>query len=418
MNLTQEDIKNFLYFGYSVKPEQIDFPFLFDVSQVIKNTRENLPSDYDSLVVSGISAFEQAFDNLASIDECQKNIVSLSGGLDSRAILGFLLSRYDTSQICVFTYGVEGSYDFEIAKKITNKFGVKHDLINLSYEVDWSEECLVDFAIQKNLALPVVSSYINNLVYRQYGKSPKYWSGFMGDPVAGSHLRIFEHEFTWSKAVESFISQGNKFSKKLNVLPKWIPNKPLIDKKYLTYGEQLDFAIRQNVYVKNGITNSSYKNIFPFIDKSIAGYMLSVPNKYRDDTILYKNILFSSNSALFSLPSKTMYNTTFSSSVLRRKVQKKYISLVNKISASNPYFHVKNPFINTLPYNEYIRTSKTFRTLIKKQLNDLSKRDIISSIDIDNIFSSHINRKKNNYRIILSLTNLELNLKAGNLKVE
>lgn len=58
--------------------------------------------------------------------------MSLSGGLDSRAILGGLISAGLKDSIVTVTFGTPGTYDFDIGKKIATELGIKHELIDLT----------------------------------------------------------------------------------------------------------------------------------------------------------------------------------------------------------------------------------------------------------------------------------------------
>ncbi len=94
-------------------------------------------------VDEGVKALKRTMaDEIASTDANATHIVPLSGGLDSRAILGGLLENLPKSQIITATYGIPGSWDFEIAKDIARKFGVRHEVFNL-LDDKWDVDQLV-----------------------------------------------------------------------------------------------------------------------------------------------------------------------------------------------------------------------------------------------------------------------------------
>lgn len=61
----------------------------------------------------------------------KKKCIPLSGGLDSRGILGALLECTSAQNIYTFTFGIPGTYDYEIGNMIAKKDGTKHKCINL-----------------------------------------------------------------------------------------------------------------------------------------------------------------------------------------------------------------------------------------------------------------------------------------------
>jgi asparagine synthetase B (glutamine-hydrolysing) len=61
----------------------------------------------------------------------------LSGGLDSRTLLGGLLKFTSADNIKTFTYGLPGTFDFEIGRDISKRFGVQNFSLNFN-DVEFS----------------------------------------------------------------------------------------------------------------------------------------------------------------------------------------------------------------------------------------------------------------------------------------
>ena len=80
-------------------------------------------------ISEGVKALKKTFtDEIASTNQNTNHIVLLSGGMDSRTILGGLLENLPKYRIIAVTYGIPGAWDFEFAKLITQKFGVRHEV--------------------------------------------------------------------------------------------------------------------------------------------------------------------------------------------------------------------------------------------------------------------------------------------------
>ena len=78
-------------------------------------------------ISEGVKIFKETIGNqLASSGRGAVHILPMSGGLDFRAVLGGLLEHIPSSQIVTVTYGIPGTWDFEIAKMISRKFGIQH----------------------------------------------------------------------------------------------------------------------------------------------------------------------------------------------------------------------------------------------------------------------------------------------------
>jgi hypothetical protein len=62
----------------------------------------------------------------------EKLLVPISGGLDSRYLLGSVLELFPPSRIIATTFGQKGTLDFEIGKQVARKAGVRHIAYPLS----------------------------------------------------------------------------------------------------------------------------------------------------------------------------------------------------------------------------------------------------------------------------------------------
>ena len=120
--------------------------------------------------------FDALFDAL--VEQSSSRCVSLSGGWDSRAILGALLERTDSDQIVTVTFGVLGQLDYDLGKMVADSVGVEHHAFDLR-TVDFTWD-----AIRESVAASpwtyVPDSYFNSLTRNRFSNSSDIiWAVFL-----------------------------------------------------------------------------------------------------------------------------------------------------------------------------------------------------------------------------------------------
>lgn len=139
------------------------------------------------------SKFDELFDKLLTKNPAKKHIIPLSGGWDSRAILGALLERLDSSQIETVTFGAPGQLDFDLGLQIAKYARVKSNPIDLR-TVEFTWDAILDSVIKSSWTY-VPDGFFNQLVIKRAEEmSANVWSGFLGDPITGSHLSANKQE--------------------------------------------------------------------------------------------------------------------------------------------------------------------------------------------------------------------------------
>jgi len=157
----------------------------FNYSGIDKNKYKGMKQD--ELINLGVTKFRNA---ISSIFESNKShVVPISGGLDSRAILAGLLEHTSADKIYTYTFGTPGTLDYEIGNKIAKIFGTKHTKFPLT-EYNYNIDEMLD--ISKKVDFQTILFHhppIRELENRY--KDKFIWSGFMGDPSAGSHYKNY-----------------------------------------------------------------------------------------------------------------------------------------------------------------------------------------------------------------------------------
>jgi len=347
------------------------------------------------------------------------HIAPLSGGLDSRAILGGLLDYLPRERVHAITCGVPGTWDFEIGLQVAEAAGVDVSIVDLS-NLQWSTEYLAQFANEINAPIALFDAYMYAQVLREGGREPTYWSGFMGDPLVGSHLRP-EPANSWKEALHIFAHE-NAFSSLCSLVPdtyrpeKVLPERPLIEEDILTPYEQLDFAVRQWGFIRPQVLLEGYTFRSPFLNPKWVRFCLSIPNKYRKKQHAYKLILQKAYPNLFALPVKNNVGLPLAASGPRKysRVAIEYIRrAARKIGL--PGLGI-DPRLNYIDVAESIRGGSLHNT-VRENLCDLQHRELVPWIDIDTIWTEHQSGRSNHTDALNLLTSLEIHLKAGTFKL-
>jgi len=408
----EDQILAYLHFGYLPK-------FCTDLeskswAKFGINSKKPKINIYDEalLIEKGIKSFKSSIAN--NIEEGYLNIVPLSGGLDSRAILAGLIDLGLKEEIITVTFGTPTTFDYDLGKYIAQQAGVKYEVIDLT-EVELDQSSLEEVAQTTNNWTYLIDSFYNYLIRNKFGKDVVYWSGFMGDPLAGSHS--YDTNF-WEDALDKFIYK-NRFSKSIKLTPKSfnpkdiLPQEPLLNKE-ISYIEQLDFSIRQEAAIKPIVLSDDYNYKTPFLDQEWVNFILSIPQKYRNDEYLYKKILQKAYPDLFSLPTANNFGLPLEAPQWRKGVQKllwHWRSSLHKVLPSSPW--VRRPGINYIDFKEGLIKRKDLKNIIYNNMQDLKQRKIINWIDFDKIWNEHQSQKYDHSKALILLASLEIYLKSS-----
>ena len=408
------DHEMYLYFSYIPRFTEavlhwLSFEFEYEFGEGV--------DDKSWWVQEGIKAFKDTMaDEVASTPGNAIHVVLLSGGLDSRAILGGLLDILSKSQIVAATYGMPGTWDYEIARSICKKFGIQHEVFNL-LEEKWETDSLLKAAQQLTLPISVYQSYVRQKVNRHFGKDCVYWSGFFGDAIAGWGLPEIPNTDK-REAVKRFIHieptpnyKDLAFQERL--IEKILDELPWTRFNYTNFNpdQLLIYYVKERFLLHPILIINGFLFKTPFVNKRWLNFMNNVPYKWRLNRVLYKQIIHENFSRLSKFPSETAAGSPFYASrpevLLRRVIAR----IQPYILRNDPYR--SHPRTNYLNWTEALRYKGRFQDLVYSTLQDLKERMLLDNREIDTWWQEHLTRKKNNTVLIMNLSSLEFLLKAG-----
>jgi hypothetical protein len=411
----------FLHFGYLPEhsPNQLDFLGNWQEWDERKSFLSEQPPSV--LIQEGAEILRKVFRETLAGDNSKCHVLPLSGGLDSRAILGGLLENLDKRQIQTVTYGSPGTYDYEIGQSVAKTIGVRSDSINLSAESwRWDAVEIMETALQTERPTWLFDTYVNHHIQRCYGAECVYWSGFMGDPLAGSHL-LTQDSTTWEQAKSSFV-QRNRFSRSFKLIPpgfipeNHLPISPWINSELLCYDEQVDFGIRQHCLIKHIVALSGYDCRTPFLHPEWTAFILNVPRRCREKEWLYKEILKIAYPRLFSLPTKTNVGLPLDAPLWQKALQTGVMRTKKVAKHIFPWINFGgNPSTNYIDFNRGLRERVDLKAVVYENIQALKKRGIVTWIDIDDIWQSHQHNKGNYADALMLLASLEMYIVAGKI---
>lgn len=398
---TTEELDSFLKLGYFLNYKNPHYSF--DYSNIDKNRYKGLLEEDLMEIGSNLfmDAIEQRFENN------KKHVVPLSAGLDSRAVLAGLLEFTETKNIYTYTFGTPGSLDFDIGNIIAEYVGTNHTKIPLT-DYDYNLNEMIDISKRIGYQTMLFHHPDVQMLDKFYGGSI-IWSGFLGDGLTDDkHVKNigtpdFYYEFLEVERYQSKVELAFN-SSDFNLLP-YINLKDNIP---LTDFENLVFENRQLKLNAPHVLMEGFEYKTPFLNKEIIDFYLSIDNSYRSNQYLYKKILQQDFPDLFSLPTKSNLGLPLGTgklSLFKKRVE-------NKIKRKFNKKFVKDRNVNYLNFDIAIGEKEDLTTLIKENIHDLYKRDIINWLDVRKIYRDHINKNNEYGKALLLLASLEIHLKA------
>ena len=334
MDLSQSDL-SFLNFSYSLdqSPEQLRI-----LDQILRSKKDaTLDSSKTKLKLKAI------LNERISINRQGRIILPLSGGADSRLLLGIILEDYRSDDILIVSYGLKETYDFQISQSISQKLNLDNYALDLT-QVDW-EDVLSNYDVGL-YPVDILQKYLNHFEYIR-SKNDYLIVGFLGDFVAGSHFYPKVINFSETDIAKQFFSQelrSNFDFLSENELIEMTKNFTFVSNKKLSFWEQIDFTVRQNNYVRN---------LFPHDDKVIAPFehnewieiWCNLASKLRFRQRAYFNFILNEFPHLSKFPVKNKLNQNLSASDMQVMIKKYFMrTFRSKSGASLLEYKMKNYF--------------------------------------------------------------------------
>jgi hypothetical protein len=353
-------------------------------------------------------------------------IVPLSGGWDSRMLLGAALERFETSQIKTGSFGVPGQLDYDIGALVAKKFGLVHHAVDLSgIEVSW--EGLLATAKEAPWT-DVFDSHYNRYAVSQVARSEADFvlSGFFGDPTTGGH---FSGVSSREAAISDFIFKQRREKSLQLASPDFDPRvvlPPLADASAVAYSELLDFGIRQAYCIAPIVTplkrftrwdgwvgemsTSGATVLAPFAQQQWAAYWQRAPKEAKAAQKLYLEMMRYKFPDLAAMPSKYSLGTKTKLGNFAARVQRR---IQRQIDYAFPRLNLRyRAGLNYLDFARAFRFREDYRAVLDKAVAYLEANEIVPWLDLGGLIKKHMSYEENYENAFLVLIGLALNLQT------
>jgi hypothetical protein len=406
MDIREASIHSFLSFGYFLDYDRDDFPI--DFSKIDHALYADLPEQ--ELVRIGIDRLRESL--RLQFQAGRDHVVPLSGGLDSRLIVAALCELTEARNIQTVTYGVPGTYDYDIGVLVGKHAGTRQSAIPIN-SFSYHEDELLDRA--RRMHGQVIVFHCPPLWHfdRLFGSS-LIWSGYVGDAVAGSHLRE-RPSATQEEAKRRYVQRRRLIrsmrldrASEEDLLPHLTVG--TLPPTTLSYDEQLLFAEGVRKFTAPTVLLDGFQYRTPFINTPWMDFMFSIPAKYRLGERLLIKIGQQAFPDLFELPTKMTYGAPLGSRpelALAKRAVNKARKAVRRYIPAIGY----GPILYD-DFEERYRDSPGLIEIARRNLADLAARGIVDWLDLDKIWLDHQSRRGNFADALNALVSLELVLKS------
>ena len=411
----KEKIQHYLYFGYV--PCNRDITWLYKPLQINCAEFEYTPRGA-ALILD--AALDELFDKISPINGYV--VIPISGGYDSRVLLGAALERFERSKIKTLSYGVPGLLDYEIGAHIAKVAGVEHHAVNLDLvQINFEElrQCAVNMPWTY-----LIEGYYNSYSFSQVARSSNdiLLSGFMGDPITGGHISFIK---TKIEAINEFVI-GQQVEKKFELnVPGYDPRQSLPalpNKSLIPHSELLDFGVRQSSCIAPCVTpvskwmswngNMGHMQttkalvLAPFIQAIWASYWIQAPKEYKIKQRLYRDMIHYKFPKFASLASKNSLGAKTQLGYFFKRIENKIKPMLRNIFGMRPYL---SPTLNYLNFSAAFFERDDFKNILGKSADYLKDNNVLPYVNIQNLIDCHYLKKKDLQNSLNLLIGLAIN---------
>jgi hypothetical protein len=343
------------------------------------------------------------------------HVVPLSGGIDSRLILALLAEAGLGERLVAASFGVPGTYDFDLAPAVARHAGVRHVALDLSQRAPTRAELLA--TARSAPWTNTFEAFYNQRIPEHFGSEATYWSGIMANAIAGVDLDVVTR--SWAEAARVF-AERCRFSRGLVLTPgdfdpvAVLPRERLLADSVLTDFEQLFAFVRYPCRLEPCLVPSGFRFRTPFREPAWVDFLLRAPKAWRAGQALYHEIAERAAPELFALPMKNRLGLRRDDAAARVWLRRARLRLARELDARFPGRRgAPNPKLNTVDFDRELRGAGGLRTLVEEALESLVARKGIDWLDLGALLRQHRERRANHGEALALLASVEFNLAAA-----
>ncbi|MGA1822559.1 MAG: asparagine synthase-related protein [Thermoplasmatota archaeon] len=401
-------IGSFLLFGYFL--DYRDSNVQFDFSNV--DPKKYIDTPESELIDLGIGKLKNSVRKL--MDDRKEIVVPLSGGMDSRAVAACLHEFRGGEDIICYTYGLPGSYDYEIAREISKKLKIRLELFSLKdygFSIEEEGRTAERFRYQTLLFFHPPMKQLEDLVGDRV-----IWSGFLGGEIGGSHV-LANPSGDVRSAKENFVKKNTYLNADSYLDIDKSDLHDLLDLRWennerLHMNDQLDFLNRQMKYIAPHVLMKGFEYRTPFFNTEFYDFMISLPIRYRLRKYLYKKILVKAYPDLFSFGVKENVGLKPDASMVSILGMGLKERLLKKVQGPAR----RDRRLNYYDVDEEIRNNESLRRIVRKTIVGMDRRKLGLKHDPEILLKDHLARRRNAGGFLVTLSSLRIIEESGNLE--
>lgn len=334
----------------------------------------------------------------------EEHLALISGGMDSR-VNALLAKNLGFRKINGYTYANPNSSDAKIAQEIAGDHFYSHLQYNMNNGSFFAKRILEDYikptdGLTHFTANAIIYNALLRINRQKYGL---VHSGQLGDTVSGSFLKPnFDFKTNSDKIGLTGFVKNKKHLEKIQSLENITKRYQGSDYEVFTYEQrQVNGTLSGDRTVSNFIDQAS-----PFYDKDLVNYILTLPNEFKSNQILYFNWLIKKHPDLLKYKWERIGMKPNSSFNL------KYGKLIKKyMNGGKKYFNLKYDSMNPIGnwFKESPEILKTFDAIFNEHIELILDEELKS--DLKEIYYDNIFEYRNKFAVITVLLAIKLHFK-------
>lgn len=373
---TLQDLAAFLHYGFlpRVPADYRDLPWARVRARDVAGSGER-----EELVRRGLAAIR-----LACADPgVGLHVVPLSGGIDSRLLLAVLREAGLEERLVTATFGIPGTFDFDLAPPVARAAGVRHEALELAQLVLTRADLLA--TARRAPWSNTFEAHYNHQIPLRFGPAATYWSGIMANAIGGVDLDVPAPD--WPTACATFAAKC-RIARTVELTPpdydpcSALPSRALLEDSALTYFEQLFAFLRYPGRLEPALLPAGFHFRTPFRHPAWVDFLLRAPRALRRGQALYHAIAARSNPALFALPTKNRLGFAARAPAWRVHLRRARLKAERAVAARFPgRSRGPNPKLNTVDFDRALRAPGQLRAVIEEALERLANRRALEWLD-------------------------------------
>ncbi|MBN1866651.1 hypothetical protein JW916_05110 [Candidatus Sumerlaeota bacterium] len=354
----------------------------------------------DSLVEEFHSIWSEEIERLSQLAE--RFVVPLSGGLDGRLILSSLLERVSPSRVLTYTFGIPGTYDYELGRAAASAFGCENTAVPV-IERPMREQ--FDFAIEEfEGQIKCVPSC--PLPFSRFVETDArtVLSGYGGDAVGGSWTKRRNHgrkvcdPIEMSKILESLhlrtdaaraaavFGLSREETAARDVFPAPMHSPYVSDNIERHYYESRAANFLSYVLFTE---RDAFDYHLPIVSRRVFDFCLKIPARQKLQGRFFYGYMRKHHPRLASIPTKSYWGLPLNASPLRLAlgiVRRKGRNVLNRQALrllNCPLW--QDPYENYIDEFDLYRRDAEFRAMVRDCLVALRERAFVDRAEVEKV---------------------------------